>query len=72
MAPGSIWKQGKERADDQIKEGELGLLLERKLERGNNCRFGMRLTNNLPYEVQNLVLYYAAYRVEEVIYDTLQ
>jgi hypothetical protein len=63
--------KGKERADDQIKEGELGLLLERKLERGNNCRFGMRLTNNLPYEVRSLVLSYSAYRANGVMYDTV-
>ena len=29
--------KGKERADDEIKEDELGLLLERKMERGSKC-----------------------------------
>jgi len=64
-------EKGKERPDDQIKEGELGLLLERKVERGSNCRVGMRLTNNLPYEVRSLVLSYSAYRANGVMYDTV-
>ncbi|HEY1437476.1 MAG TPA: hypothetical protein VGG82_08240 [Casimicrobiaceae bacterium] len=63
--------KGKEAADDQIKEGELILTLERKMERGSNCRFGVRLTNNVPYEVGSLVLYYSAYRANGVMYDTV-
>jgi hypothetical protein len=63
--------KGKEPADDQIKERELILALERKIERGSNCRLGVRLTNNLPYEVGSLVLYYSAYRANNVIYDTV-
>ena len=63
--------KGKEAADEQIKESELILTLERKIERGSNCRFGVRLTNNVPYEVGSLVLYYSAYRANGVMYDTV-
>lgn len=52
-------------------EGELTLLLERKIERAQGCRFAVRLSNNLTYEVRNLVLYYSAYRANGVIYDTV-
>lgn len=52
-------------------EGEAVLVLERRIERGNNCRFAMRLSNNLPYEIRSLVPYYAAYRADGVIYDTV-
>jgi hypothetical protein len=52
-------------------EGEAVLTLERRIERGNNCRFALRLANNLPYEIRSLVPYYAAYRADGVIYDTV-
>jgi len=52
-------------------EGEAVLLLERKIERGSNCRFVLRLVNNLPYEIRSLVPYYSAYRADGVIYDTV-
>ena len=63
----------KERAEDKtVKEaGEAVLSLERKIERGNNCRFVTRLVNNLPYEIRSLVLYYSGYRANGVIYDTV-
>jgi hypothetical protein len=47
------------------------LVLERKIERDRSCRFAVRLTNTLPYEIENLVLYYSAYRADGVIYDTV-
>jgi len=47
------------------------LTLERKTERGIGCRFAVRLVNNLPYEISSLVPYYAAYRANGVIYDTV-
>ena len=52
-------------------EGEAVLTLERRIERGNNCRFVLRLVNNFPYEIRSLVPYYAAYRADGVIYDTM-
>src|SRR3954467_5982050 len=47
------------------------LVLERKTERERSCGFAVRLTNNLPYEIENIVLYYSAYRNDGVIYDTV-
>ncbi|HEV7393789.1 MAG TPA: hypothetical protein VGO08_19260 [Burkholderiales bacterium] len=47
------------------------LVLERKVEREKSCRFAVRLTNNLPYEVQNIVPSYSAYRADGRIYDTV-
>ena len=61
----------KELADDKTKEGELVLLLERKIDRGTSCRFGVQGTNNLPYEIRSIVLYYSAYRANGVKYDTV-
>ena len=62
----------KEPAEGRGKEeGEAVLQLERKIERGNNCRFVLRLVNNLPYEIRSLVPYYSAYRANGVIYDTV-
>ena len=59
-------------AEDKGKdEGEAVLLLERKIERGSNCRFVMRLVNNLPYEIRSFVPYYSAYRANGVLYDTV-
>jgi hypothetical protein len=62
----------KDQADDKSKdEGEAVLRLERKTAFGNNCRFTLRLVNNLPYEIRSLVPYYSAYRANGVIYDTV-
>ena len=52
-------------------EGELLLVLERKTETDTGCRFQVQLSNNAPYEVGNLLLYYAAYRVNGHVYDTV-
>ena len=63
---------GKDQAEGKAKqEGEAVLTLERWIERGNNCRLVLRLVNNLPYEIRSLVPYYAAYRADGVIYDTV-
>ena len=62
----------KEQAEGATKvEGESVLTLERKIERGSNCRFAVRLVNNFPYEIRSLVPYYSAYRADGVIYDTV-
>jgi len=62
----------KSQAAGQVKQdGEAVLTLERKIERGNSCRFILRLVNNLPYEIRSLVPYYAAYRADGVIIDTV-
>jgi hypothetical protein len=58
--------------DDKTKAaGEAVLSLERKTERGNNCRYSLRLVNNFPYEIRNLVPFYSAYRANGVIHDTV-
>lgn len=57
---------------DKSKEaGEAVLLLEAKVERGDGCRFVVRLVNDLPYEINSLVPYYSMYRASGVIYDTV-
>jgi hypothetical protein len=68
----------KVQADDKIKEkekekekGEAILSLEQKLERGPSCAFALSLVNNLPYEIRSFSPYYAAYRANGVIYDTV-
>ena len=64
--------KGGDAADDNTKDTiQAVLTLERKTERGTNCRFAVRLVNNFPYEIRSLVPYYAAYRADGVIYDTV-
>ena len=67
-----IESMDKERPGDTIKKpGEALLLLERKMDHGNGCRFGIRLENNYSYEIQSFVPYFSAYRTNDVIYDTV-
>ena len=67
-----VESKDKDLADDKAKEkGETVLQLERKIDLGTRCRFGVRLANNLPYEVRSLVLYYAAYRANGVVIETV-
>jgi len=47
------------------------LTLERKTQTGNNCTYEVSLVNNYPYEIRSLVFFYAAYRANGVIYDTV-
>ncbi len=54
-----------------VEGGEAVLSLERKTERGNSCRFVVRLVNDLPYEIKSLVPYYSVFRANGVIYDTV-
>ena len=62
----------KDQAEGKAKqEGEAVLTLVRRIERGTNCRFELQLVNNLPYEIRSLVPYYAAYRANGVLYDTV-
>ena len=51
--------------------GEALLMLERRIETERNCRYVMRLVNNLPYEIRNLVPFYSAYRENGVMHDTV-
>jgi hypothetical protein len=61
---------GKDQSGD-APAGEAVLTLERKTDRGVGCRFAVRLVNNLPYEIGSLVPYYAVYRANGVVYDTV-
>jgi hypothetical protein len=61
----------KDQVDDKAKAGEAVLFLERRTERGNGCRFAVRLVNDLPYEINSLVPYFSVYRANGVIYDTV-
>ena len=58
-------------ADRPKVSGEGVLSLERRVEEGPNCRFGLRLANNTNYEIHNIIPYIAAYRANGVLYDTL-
>ena len=59
-------------AEDKTTEKVQAVLtLEGKIERGTNCRFAVRLVNNYPYEIKSLIPYYAAYRADGVLYDTV-
>ena len=49
--------------------GEAVLSLERRTEVGPNCRFGLRLVNDFPYEIQSIVPEFAAYRPNGVLYE---
>ena len=60
----------KDRTDGKEK-GEALLLLERKIDEGTRCRFQVRLTNSLNYEVRSLVLSYSAYRANGLVFDTV-
>ena len=62
---------GDEKPADRPKvSGEGVLSVERRVEEGPNCRFGLRLANNTNYEIQNIVPYISAYRDSGVLYDT--
>jgi len=50
--------------------GEAVLSLLYRKEAGPNCRFGLRLVNNLPYEVDNIVPTFSAFRADGVLYET--
>jgi hypothetical protein len=39
--------------------------------RGRSCHVGLRLTNNLPYNISTLVLYVTAYTDSDVAYDAV-
>jgi hypothetical protein len=49
---------------------EAVLTLERRVEVGPNCRFGLRLVNDLSYEIRNIVPYFTVYRANGVRYDS--
>lgn len=52
------------------KAGEAVLTLMYRKEAGPNCRFGVKLVNNLPYEIRNIVPTFSVYRANGVLYDS--
>ena len=63
-------KQAKEKEKPKI-AGEAVLTLERKLDGNRICRFGLKLVNNLPFEVRSIVPEFSAYRANGIVYDTV-
>ena len=62
----------KDKAPDKPRiTGEALLRLDRKTEIGSNCRFEVRLVNNLGYEIRSLVPTFSALRANGVIYDSV-
>jgi len=66
-------KEGaKDKPDDKPKDtGEAILRLERKTEVGADCRYGLRLVNNLRYEIRSIAPTFAAHRANGVVYDSV-
>jgi hypothetical protein len=64
--------QAKEPAKEKPKVvGEAVLSLERRAEGGGGCVFGLRLVNNFPYPIQNIVPTFSAIRSNGVVYDSV-
>ena len=51
--------------------GEAILSLERKLDGNRICRFGLKLVNNLPFEIRSIVPEFKVYRATGVVYDSV-
>ena len=68
VADGDKQAKDKEKPKDA---GEAILTLERKLDGNRICRFGLKLVNNLPFEVRSIVPEFSAYRANGVVYDTV-
>jgi hypothetical protein len=68
MADGDKQAKDKEKPKD---EGEAILTLERKLDGNRICRFGLKLVNNLKYEVRSIVPEFKAYRTSGAVYDSV-
>ena len=51
--------------------GEAVLLVERKTEVGSNCRFEVRLLNNLNYEIRSIAPTFSAHRASGIVYDSV-
>lgn len=68
------WRYVDAAENEQKKEGgpsgEAVLSLLYRKEVGPNCRFGLRLVNNLPHEIGNIVPTFSAYRADGVLYES--
>jgi hypothetical protein len=56
--------------DKPTVKGEGVLTLERRVELGPNCRFGLRLQNDTDYEIRNIVPTLSVYRANGVLYES--
>jgi hypothetical protein len=70
------WRYAEETDEDQAEgkpkqKGEAVLTLLSRNDYGTNCRFGVQLVNDLPYEIRSFVPYYSAYRANGTLYDTV-
>jgi hypothetical protein len=61
--------KAKEKPKEDV--GEAVLTVERKLDGNRICRFGLKLVNNLKFEVRSLVPQFSAVRANGVVYDTV-
>jgi hypothetical protein len=68
-------EQPKEQAREPVKEkpkvvGEAVLSLERRVDAGGGCVFGLRLANDFPHLIQSFVPTFSAIRSNGVVYDS--
>ena len=68
---GDADKQAKEKEKPKEDVGEAVLTVERKLDGNRICRFGLKLVNNLKFEVRSIVPEFKAYRPTGVVYDSV-
>jgi hypothetical protein len=64
-------KEAKAKEKPKEDVGEAVLTVERKLDGNRICRFGLKLVNNLKFEVRSLVPQFSAVRANGVVYDTV-
>lgn len=63
-------KTAEKKAEKPEDIGEAVLSLERRTEIGPNCRFELRLVNNLKHEIRNVVPSFSAFRADGVLYES--
>ena len=51
--------------------GEAVLSLEQSTDAPGGCRFSLKLVNNFPYEIGNIVPSFRAYRANGIVYETV-
>jgi hypothetical protein len=64
------WRYVEKTEGDKPAEQAL-LRIENRVQLGNGCRYGLRLVNNLPYEITSLVPQFSAHQASGVLYETV-
>jgi hypothetical protein len=64
-------KDADKTAEKPKDQGEAVLYLDGKVDGNRICRYQLRLTNNLPYEIRSLVPEFSVYRGNGVMYDSV-